>query len=190
MLLDIIRVYPISRKRGEDDPTCGAIASKLRQTCEEVPTIKSRFAHCTTDNPRIGTIVVPGKIEDLDFRNTAAPRLARQVDGLAMWMLENTILHVAPSLIVTLSEADQAEINERDGYVHFHKIFGKCADYHELPEIIKLLIRGVEQQLVRRVLAIGCTVQSAVEKDERTPYWMEVPKDRIRRVEVHEQPIA
>jgi hypothetical protein len=183
MLPNIVRVYPASRKRGNEDPNLGDIKKSLRVRFNDMPVLAARYERYTGDIPRIGTVAVGGKIEELDFRASLADMRAQETDGIAVWMLPTAMFYVHSNTMNFYSASEQAVILEHDKYAFFNRIFLRMGDYYDLPQIMKLLISGIEQQLVRRVIAIGCTISE-------TPIWMDIPKNRIRRVETSDPPIT
>jgi len=126
----------------------------LSNNNNDIPKLKSNCFQ----NKKIGIIFISGNIKELDFSNSQVDLRANKCDALALWFGNDLNFPGA-------NYDDSNHLLLSDTYIHM-------SDYFALPEMIKILIMGVEQTLLRRVTAIG-------QRDK----WMLVPKIRTREIE-------
>lgn len=166
--IQLVQIYPNKIPKHGTDPTKETIAasliSLLTNSCE-LPRVSS----WKMQPYRVGTIVVKDNIEDLDFRGTNAASKVNKVDCLAVWFLNSTSYPA--------NKFDEVHLRK-----YLNETFANCESFYKIPNIFEALIIGVEQQLVRRVVAIGQEIEKKNEPPIPPEYlqrWLSVPKNRI-----------
>ncbi len=117
-------------------------------------------------NKKAGILVIGGNIKELDFNNSGVDIRANKTDCLAVWFLQD------------LSYPGE-NYNDDTNQLLLNSVYPSISDYFALPHMIQVLIMGIEQTLLRRVVAIG---QSVKDIDK----WISIPKIRIKKLESQE----
>ncbi len=118
-----------------------------------------------TQNKKVGIIILSGSIKDLSFENTNLDTRASKCDALVL-MFDRNLSY------------PQDDYNDTKSILLVDN-YSNIMDYFTLPSMIKLLIMGIEQTLLRRVVAVGQEVISMRDYN----HWIEIPKNRIQVVE-------
>jgi hypothetical protein len=118
-------------------------------------------------NKKVGIIIIGGYIKNLSFENTLVDTRVSKCDAIALCFNDNLSYPVG-------DYNNDQDIDLLSN--HFKDVEG----YFQLPQMIQLLIMGVEQTLLRRVVAVGQGVDGISK-------WISVPKNRIQIVETPAQ---
>jgi hypothetical protein len=115
---------------------------------------------------KVGVLFIGGDIKELDFNNTNLDQRAGKCDCLAVWFKRDLLLpgeHYDDKNMLLLSD-----------------YFNDINDYFALPQMIKILIMGIEQTLLRRVVAVGQQTNDHISYPNNK--WISVPKNRVHAV--------
>jgi hypothetical protein len=143
---------------------CPILQSMLNQHEGDISKVATNFLQ----NKKIGIILISGNIKELDFQNSMVDVRAKKVDALAL-LFGNDLNYPGANY------DDPTHLLLSDFYSHID-------DYFALPKMIQILIMGVEQTLLRRVVAVGQEIASPEDVSSVANKWIQIPKIRFQEV--------
>ncbi len=139
------------------------LESMLSHHAADIPRIATR----PIQNKKVGIIYIDDNIKELDFSNTLVDIRASKCDALVL-MFGNNLAYPGKNYDDTES-------------VLLSTVYNNINEYFALPPMIHLLIMGVEQTLLRRIILIGQEIKPGPETKGGNK-WILVPKIRIKEI--------
>jgi len=161
--VDLKTIFPSEINYNHFNPTlgiCGETPQCVLDKNENIPRLKTLHFQ----NRKIGVLKIGGDIREIGFHNTNVDIRANKCDALAIWFDRDLSY-----------PKDNYQSGDKN---NFATTYPHIKDYFELPQMIQLFIMGIEQTLLRRVVAIG---QEVIYSDIADFYkWIEIPKIRVK----------